>query len=131
MPWPEYGFERAQPSNAKYTPGPWCLEDGHEFYDESINNDVDFFTVVADSKTSNPPGIVEIATFCSGGGITSAEASANARLVIAAPELLTALQHLCAHLAANCEWEGYPENEMKAARAAISKAKGNKSRTRK
>jgi len=55
-------------------------------------------------------------------GATSDEARANARLIAAAPELLEALQSITDMVQAMYNVEG---KYIKAARAAIAKAKGN------
>ena len=70
-----------------FTPGPWRYEGSR---DKREIWGLDVFPVCADSKTSQPPGRVTIATPQAGEGIHSEEAYGNAILIAAAPELYTA-----------------------------------------
>ena len=88
--------------NTPNTPGPW--------YVEHIGNR----PYIVDQPTKNF-GIAEVH------GITPETAEANARLIAAAPELLSALQHMISAFGPRCE---YTEAHfgINTAKAAILKA---------
>lgn len=98
-----------------HTPGPWKVEGAKQ---EGLSVRADHYGVVC-----NIPGY----------GVGAREA--NARLIAAAPEILQALENLeVAMNTVNYVWDKQPENmwkamqrvdaDLKAARAAIAKAKG-------
>ena len=105
--------------SAGHTPGPWSIEDVSSgktlvYYKINAGN-----SAVGFAGSYKPDGVVK----------TPGEAAANARLIAAAPELLEALEGLCAacELRANREGGDYgPEigPYAYAAEIAIAKAKG-------
>lgn len=95
-------------SGAKHTPGPW--RDVGDGYVEAQSAPLKFRSgwydsayLTADSKD---------------------EWEANARLIAAAPELLEALEGLLEYCGGSVADEHLDEDELKAARAAIAKARG-------
>ncbi|MFN7611738.1 MAG: hypothetical protein ACK5QX_12520 [bacterium] len=115
-------------TEAKHTPGPW------EWAEDHPQN------AVAYVYARNGFALDEIATLY-GGSEDVAKGSdgvwgdhpirrANARLIAAAPDLLTALQDLLDHYlelanSGDCgAWDPEPEPQVIAARAAIAKARG-------
>ena len=92
---------------SEYTKGPWTYQvDGRN----------------ATGRVETLGGLVVGSTV----GFTVEEAKANARLIAAAPELLEALQTLvddCIHASVSMDYN-YGEFDLKAAEAAILKAKG-------
>lgn len=102
-------------SNAKHTPGPWGYS---QWPDQSIFNIhaggfAEAFAVVKNVENAHR-------------GMGSVETRANARLIAAAPELLAALEAMLnyANLGAYERADA-----VKAARAAIAKAKGEERMT--
>lgn len=93
--------------NAQHTPGPWSVEIDHH------NNAPEFIRAYADGEMYDLASVL-----CDETG----NASANARLMAFAPELLAALQNIVACFDAND-----PDSMANAAadaRAAIAKATG-------
>lgn len=92
-------------NNTQYTPAPWQIDySGNCHIGITDEND-------------------RTLAFCSLQNEDCAENEANARLIAAAPDLLSALEELCAD-----KYLSDPINadRMKNARAAIAKAKGEK-----
>lgn len=102
-------------TTTKHTPGPWAESDWMESF-VSVTHDG---YVVAEVQPKLWNGVPRI---------TRAEVKANARLIAATPELLAALEAILAHpAAAQAEKRGslvYAPEELRRARAAIAKAKG-------
>ncbi len=105
-------------SETKHTPGPWEIDRSGAYYKPCIRHNG---LIVA----WLPNGARALLT---GAGRRKAEERADARLIAASPELLSACKNLVA--AANCkymreamEYEGYFDK----ARAAISAAEGGTS----
>lgn len=102
-------------STAAHTPGPW-LKDRNNCHAGGIAT---IHHCIGNSW-------VEIWTdqWCHGDGLTEEVMEANANLMLAAPELLAALQAI-ADVAESCDsWESFPVAPLEAARAAIAKATG-------
>ena len=97
----------------KHTPGPWVVCRG-------VVHQIPVASVAMDGLKLN---VAHVA------GIRNGEALANARLIAAAPNLLEALQDVCARLlyrgvSTNA---GHPDRTaLEVARAAIAKATGDK-----
>lgn len=106
---------------AQHTPGPWRLDDYNTIRADRPNDDD---AVPIATWTCSPLGL-DHAGSCTRPVIWD-EAVANARLIAAAPDLLEALELLCAKFDI---FEGEPfhncsDSPWAIARAAIAKAKG-------
>ena len=89
----------------KGTPGPWCVHDNGVFYDIQTHSGINIGDICASQHTFDDSfhnGLV---------------ATANAHLIAAAPELLSALQSVIRVADRNTD-------EFIAARAAVAKALG-------
>lgn len=89
-------------NKTQHTPGPWTVTTWHATQHAEINN-------------SENKSIADVW----GIDITADEMTANAALIAAAPELLTALENVL-----DCENYEYHEPNYDDIRAAIAKAKG-------
>jgi hypothetical protein len=89
-------------SESKHTPGPWRYQEGTDAYTHIVHTGVNRF-------------------LCQLAQDTSGVAEANARLIAAAPDLLEALQLVCATLGQSNDWRDDSQMARKA-RAAIAKA---------
>lgn len=89
--------------NTQHTPGPWSVEIDHR------NNDPEFIRAHVDGEIYDLASVL-----CDETG----NATANARLIAAAPDLLHALQMIDSNAAESVEWI------RRVARTAIAKAKG-------
>jgi len=98
--------------NTKHTAGPWTLEPDYKGY---LKGTID----VSSKDHGGLATVVWVMSNDASIGEKSPECEANARLIAAAPELLEALQQLLV-------WDdgNLPGDLMDAARAAITKAKG-------
>ena len=96
---------------SNHTPGPWKLEAGRSFQTQGGN----FFLSYGKDRYGNPNWT---ASFC--------ELDANAALIAAAPELLTALTDLLNQLngIGIPDWHGAEGLSLEQAREAIAKAEG-------
>ena len=100
-------------SDTQYTPGPWVVADDGDGLIYVLTEDEG---LVADA---HDPSFID-----------DEVAKANARLIAAAPELVEALEKMTAHYVALVEcgdcgfWDANKEPEVIAARAALSKARG-------
>jgi hypothetical protein len=107
---------------SKHTPGPWVVSHG---YDGSISVDtVDYVRLNLTTACK-----IVVADICKHEMAEHFSAEANARLIAAAPELLEALQDVCARLLYRgvSTDAGHPDRTaLEVARAAIAKATGEK-----
>ena len=104
--------------SAKHTPGPWAFSRSDNFGDAR-------FYVAQQDGAPYTPNYSDVATLIaetvSGERVSIQEA--NARLIAAAPDLLTALTTVVEHWTAQFERNGHLAPEWcKQARAAIAKA---------
>jgi hypothetical protein len=100
------------PTATTHTPGPWIVSD----------NALDPENTVLDGKRGKRVGRYQI---CVANGYSSDEATANARLIASAPDLLAALQNLEATAPGDIDAETAEEYRRfvwRVARAAIAKA---------
>jgi len=98
--------------NSSHTPGPWYVG----------CHGLQIITI--DAKRDEPNGLITEVRLS--GWCNEDEAKANARLIAAAPDLLTALEEMTADLISHASL-GLNENEvamLRRAEAAIAKAKG-------
>lgn len=105
-------------SGTKFTPGPWRVEVGQDYYAPSMQPHV----YVSSEETVCAATVV--ATMGTYGGIALEQKQANAHLIAAAPELYEALERAL-NFIANTESEfGIQLDSGDAARAALRKARG-------
>ena len=97
--------------NAQHTPGPWEFE-------ESVNGG---FDITATRHDNGRPCVIAAREQWGSYAKTS---KANGRLIAAAPELLEALEGVLPYLEEDPDDEGDYNDRVRAAVAAIAKAKG-------
>lgn len=106
-------------SSAKHTPGPWgSPRTGGSF---AARKDSNFGGYACMLHATNGNRIERVAKVYGGDADSAAVASANARLIAAAPDLLAACERALAQL---LEVNPHPVRTIEALRAAIAKARG-------
>lgn len=106
--------------NNKHTPGPWRLKAGR-----NIGNTIEGYSGRRGFEGDDGYRTVALYQSCEPTGLRAEEvvnATANARLIAAAPEMLEALQEIVA--AADGDWWEQLDATLEKSRAAIAKATG-------
>lgn len=96
--------------STQHTPGPWFLV-GNEIHDREAKYDA------SGARTGSTPNSIASVHIYPQTPISKGSQEANARLIAAAPELLAALIKAVSR-------QGFTNEELFEARAAIAKAKG-------
>lgn len=117
-------------SEMKHTPGPWDYVPGNEHHGPYVTSD--FGSTICDLYTMSNPSSLSVGNGGDSKPISFLDemAEPNARLIAAAPDILTALRAMTQRyvdLANSGDagfWDPEEEDEVIAARAAIAKAEG-------
>lgn len=105
-----------------YTPGPWIARGKVTTVGDENNSSMLWCGTVAPAGSKFRGSIANIQSCDHIGGISREEAAANARLIAAAPDLLSAAKGLLALLDDGTCTADPEESEISFARAAIAKA---------